>query len=355
MQLRATRASASQAEDAKDAEKVEAQATRTAKHVWGSSVIPRLDGRDSLNWWNLPVQRPQEQLEQCRSKLYDKFGYAGLEYGYISGKDAPHLAYNCTLVPGLTDKVPEKLRGVFWMKGNFMNEELAVLQNAQWFPEERTIVIPLSPFNWAWGGVDGTKPRDAAWFGVMYGKEQAMFFMRSMAGPHTSFSITFEDCPGRRKLPGFFRQAGAWCKKGSGRPPELTFGNIAAHEYGNLTSETQPLHFKYTFDYDAEGPAGHWVRGIYQPILGLDPECKRLCLEAGGYDFVRILDGEGKPVEPWYSQYMAYIEGANLAMWSGYSDPRVLELYEQEKLAEGAKLAWGDQEKKSTQPSASLG
>lgn len=300
-----------------------------------AAVVPMLGGRETLNWWNLPVQRSQEQLEQCRKKLANETELGGMRYGFISGREAPELAFECTWVPGLSDQIPEPLRGVFWMNGNPLPSELMTMQNSQWFPEARTLVVPWSPFHWGWGGIDGTPPRDAPFFGLAYQRKPAMTILSSVM-EHNGHSLTFEECPGGRRFP--LIQAGAYCKKGSGKAPELTFANIGVHSFGNLSEEVHGQ--KYTLEKPAEGPSDLWLRGTYTRLLPSDPDCRKGCIEMGTYNFKRILDGEGKPVEPWYSEYMSYIGNANLAFWSGYTDSAVVDMYKEERLEEAFHLGW---------------
>lgn len=42
------------------------------------------------------------------------------------------MMYEATKVEGVPEKVPRELRGVYWMKGNPVPEELMVIQHAQW-------------------------------------------------------------------------------------------------------------------------------------------------------------------------------------------------------------------------------
>jgi len=295
-------------------------------------LVPPIIGVGTVNWWNLPVQKSVEQLTQCAAQLSNKFGLGGAQFGYIPGKDGPRLAYECTFVPGLSDQIPEKLRGVFWMKGNIMNEELVVLQNGQWFPEERKLIMPLSPFNWAWAGIDGTRPRRPPGFGLFYRNQYwARFTMLQLVANATCFTFQFSRCPGRPSLPWPFGLPGHACRRGSGNPPELAYAELAAHFWGMLENENQ--NGQYTMELHPRGGGESWLRGIYTRVFGLS-------YDLTSYDLVRILDGDGNPVEPHHSEYMRYIGNANLAFWYNYTDPEVMPLLKEERLREAWKLMW---------------
>jgi len=293
---------------------------------------PPVIGVGTYNWWNLPVQRSKEQLASCTAKLSNKFGIGGAQFGYIPGKDGPGLAYECTKVPGLTDKVPEELRGVFWMKGNIMNEELVILQNGEWVPEERKLIMPLSPFNWAWAAIDGTMPKNPPGHGKFY-KDQGMarYTMTQLVTNQTGFTFQFSKCPGARRMIWPYGLPGHACEKGSGEPPELTYADLKAHFWGEMKDSDQ--NGQYTMELHPNTDGNSWLRGIYTKVLGMT-------YTITSYNLVRILDADGKPVEPYHSEYMQYIGDANLAMWYGITDPEVVELMKEEKLRAAWREMW---------------
>jgi len=294
-------------------------------------LVPPIIGVGTVNWWNLPVQKSVEQLTQCAAQLSNKFGLGGAQFGYIPGKDGPRLAYECTFVPGLSDQIPEKLRGVFWMKGNIMNEELVTLQNGQWFPESRTLITPLSPFSWAWAGIDGTRPKSPPGMGIFYRFGPAAYYtMLQLVGDQMCFTMEFKECPGTPHVPvPLVDYPGHACAKGSGNPPELTFAEMAGHKWGQLSEHNN--NGQYTMELHPLTNGNSWLRGIYTKI-------SIMSYTLTSYDLVRILDGDGKPVEPWYGEYMGYIGAANLALWYNYTNPAVEALLRQGKLQEAKRV-----------------
>merc|ERR1719203_1486361 len=75
------------------------------------------------------------------------------------------MMYKATKVSGVFEKVPEPLRGVFWMRGNPMPDELTVLQYGSWFPDEGLYLTGVAPFSWSY---PASKPKNAPYFGAAY-------------------------------------------------------------------------------------------------------------------------------------------------------------------------------------------
>jgi len=321
----------------KAATPAEAADALSKQFMESTSYTPPVNGGEgiTLNWWNLPVQRSEEQLAQCTAQLKNKFGLGGLQFGYIPGRDGPRLAYECTNVPGLSDKMPDELRGVFWMKGNLINEELVVLQNGQWFPESRKLITPLSPFSWAWTGIDGTAPKHPPFFGYFYRNEHiARGPMLQLVANQTAYSIEFSECPGAPWMPPPFGLPGHACAKGSGNPPEMTYARLLPAFWGQL-KDPKGQFGEYTTELFPNTEGNSWYRGIYFNVMGLP-------LSFFSYNLLRIIDGDGKPVEPYYSEYLDYIGDANLAFWYNYTSPEVLPLLKKEKLRDAWQLMWGE-------------
>ncbi|CAE8631857.1 unnamed protein product [Polarella glacialis] len=50
-----------------------------------------------------------------------------------------------------SENLPETLRGVFWMDGNYAPECLAIFMNGAFDPKKRTISLPIGgPYGWTW-------------------------------------------------------------------------------------------------------------------------------------------------------------------------------------------------------------
>lgn len=113
-----------------------------------SQAVPLLDqlgGKGMYQASNLPGRRDPKLFKECEAGALNQTVRDGMVFGYAKPAAALELLYRCTRIPGLIEHVPELLRGVFWMKGNSLPEELAVLQMGQWFEEERTYIFPSPP------------------------------------------------------------------------------------------------------------------------------------------------------------------------------------------------------------------
>merc|ERR1711933_492375 len=70
-----------------------------------------------------------------------------------------------------------------------------------------------------------------------------------------------------------------------------------------------------TFTLEAgEDDGSAWKRGIY---LGC---CNSAFIDFGSYDLIKILDHEGKPVQPHYDEFIEYIDDVPLMVWAGWED-----------------------------------
>merc|ERR1719401_1641171 len=107
-----------------------------------------------------------------------------------------------TRVPGVFERVPEKLRGVFWMKGNPLPEELVVMQYSKWLNDEKSVVLPAAPFNWAW---PAGRPKNAPKGGRFYSDDATAGLTNiSKSVPlGRAYSFNFGvPCPGQRSEDG---------------------------------------------------------------------------------------------------------------------------------------------------------
>lgn len=117
-------------------------------------------------------EQPFEHLQELNSKLEPMTyppevlaEFTRLRVGEASPKEAIGIMFEVTRVPGIIETIPENLRGVFWMNGNAVPEELAIMQYEHWSEVVKTLCVPTVPFNWAW---PAGKPKNVPFGGVMY-------------------------------------------------------------------------------------------------------------------------------------------------------------------------------------------
>jgi len=277
---------------------------------------------------NLPAQHSPEVMEELNSELTnvttfykypalaEMFGeaIANLTFGYGTAEKIVEMMYKGSKVDGVFENIPEELRGVFWMKGNAIGEELTVFQNSLWVQEEQTLIVPISPYIWGWPA--GT-PKDAPAGGIMYGFTEAGALVLTQDGDGVTFSYKFGTCP-----------RGRACTAGSNN---LTFSNLQVHPHGDLSkyavdfAQMIPFLPEFPFKYiqgqfDMEAFADSSPKGshFYRRCKWGPGSCS--CLEFGNYELVKVLNGDGSPLEPYYSEFLEYMGDVPMFVWSGFTN-----------------------------------
>lgn len=287
-------------------------------------IEQQLGGDEVYGWWSPPALQPQSDLARLRQELdrdtvLDPVGiHENMTFGYGDPAKIARLMYSATKVGGVWEKVPLKLRGVFWMKGNGVAEELMVLQYGSWFQMEQMYIAPMAPFSWAWA--DG-KPKEAPFGGNMYTPAATIasaFAILGNGAPATTLSIRWGTCP-----------SGRACEAGS---TDLTYGDLQGHTRDLSSNDVNmesllewPLggatpawlahvtgHFALEEVPDSVQPGSHWRRSISWGIGGC------ACFAFGDYDLVKIIDADGEPLQPAYDDFIEYMGGVDLFVWSGF-------------------------------------
>lgn len=280
-------------------------------------IHEHLKGNPLFGWWHMPKLQPWDVLDKLRDKLTDRQKFpalpavfkeeAEMTMGYASAKEMLSLMYEATKVSGIWENVPERLRGVFWMKGNGVGEELMVLQYGRWFEKEKILITPMAPFMWAW---PAGKPADAPYWGALYGQTTTMVGARILCGtglPRPPSPATYSLKFSGEDLTYAVIQAGHdltqdMVNVGSLIPPCSCLTCLR----GKFTLELQPSTL--------QEPGSHWKRGIWW-----GPGTCTFC-PFGGYNFVKVIRGDGEPNEPYYSEFLKYMDEIKLFTWSGFPD-----------------------------------
>lgn len=184
------------------------------------------------------------------------------------------------------------------MRGNGVPEILATLQYGEWFEEERILLFPNAPFSWSWyGGAD--PPSQAAEFANVYNIIEARGLAEAQGEGNITVAVSFKPCP-----------EGAVCQAGS---DNFTFADIQSHSDGILTSPSVMTSFVTWTMEEANGvePGSLWFRrvSLYCSKVGF-----------GSYELTKIIDENGERIEPYYSSYVEYMEGAPHIIWSGFGE-----------------------------------
>jgi len=269
-------------------------------------------GSEYLNEWNLPAQQPAAVADECKSLLKNLTALESYEWGDIGAAEGALLMYRCTKVPGVFEHVPREMRGVFWMKGDVVAEELSTFQNSRWFPEERVLYAPWSPFMWAWST---GKPPSAPLLGWMYNPADLRQSYVSLTAYNLAYSFQFKECPGSWNFPFPFGTWGSHCPKASGTS-DLTYAELKIHSFGRMT--TYEPRDVYTIERQSSEvkPGSSWYRGIYMAPRWMG-RCK--CFSVGNYEILKVVDEDGLPLEPYFTEFVQYMGNIPLRVFAGYS------------------------------------
>merc|ERR1719245_701583 len=116
-----------------------------------------LDGRWTLFHTDMPAKPSNDVLSEATELLTpkpwgndSKTEAGNYTWGYAKAETVAKLMYRVTKVDGIFEKVPEPFRGVFWIHGNAVSEELAVMHYSLWDEPSRQLLVPMAPFMWSW-------------------------------------------------------------------------------------------------------------------------------------------------------------------------------------------------------------
>jgi len=298
---------------------------RKSLAVPGVTSILATEGLKTVAWWNLPKQKLAEPFTKSTFEPFDDFNYTAYKgtdierfletatYGTAPARHAVNAMFEATKVSGVFETVPEEMRGVFWMKGNGMAEELTVFQFGRWFPNQGMHVQAFAPYTW---GFPNGKPKNAPFGGRDYYPGSAAEGAAALAAFPVSYSYTFSECPpfsgcGRRGVSG--NMSFAYMQ---GYPLGQVAENI---NFGGEISRRIPAipdgAIRGVFTLEAQphtAASGVWRR----PIRWGSGRCVRN--DIGSYDLVRLVDGEGKAVGSNLEDFVGYMGDVEVLVWTGF-------------------------------------
>lgn len=116
-------------------------------------------------WYNMPPQG-LAQMQGFHASLTNmelppllaNLSNNAVAIGYGTGAKVARMMYEARKVEGLANALPRELRGVYWMKGDPVPEELMAIQYAQRHEEEGLLVLPFPLWMWSWAAGE---PKDA--------------------------------------------------------------------------------------------------------------------------------------------------------------------------------------------------
>jgi hypothetical protein len=170
-----------------------------------------------------------------------------------------------------TKDIPDDLQGVFWMDGNAISEELAVMNMAQWNSANNSAIRPISPAGWSWLDIAGQN------------------------------IVKATNPEGREKMQLFWFETSA-----------LTTGRIWTM-LDNLLSSVRPTAKIGRWSMERlPGPGVNFYRGCYWVNL----------VEFGSYKLRKIMHTDGTKIQPAFDDYVHYRKtkqaGKGTVLFKGY-------------------------------------
>mmetsp|Transcript_50785 Transcript_50785/g.146525 ORF Transcript_50785/g.146525 Transcript_50785/m.146525 type:complete len:436 (-) Transcript_50785:55-1362(-) len=295
-----------------------------------AELVEQKKSHQYATWYNMPLQ-DLAKMKDYHAKLADvplpqrlaELTHSTVTLAEGSAGDVARMMYEATKVGGVSEHVPKELRGVFWMKGNPVPEELMVIQHAQWHEEEKLLVLPFAPFMWSWAS---GRPKGAPASTYTTDREAALTNADALILGQSALSAKFSTCKkGREQTRHPIVCDLRDCED------DLAYGYMQVHQFGNLTEAVDLGHLLglITGNPDLAGVSGAFT---LQKARHASPGSmwRRTCqwgssdtcvfAEAGSYDFVKIIDADGNFVQPWYDEFIEYMGDVPLMTWTGWHD-----------------------------------
>mmetsp|Transcript_131196 Transcript_131196/g.379495 ORF Transcript_131196/g.379495 Transcript_131196/m.379495 type:complete len:369 (+) Transcript_131196:100-1206(+) len=275
-----------------------------------SIVLPLAKDREGGQYFTLQNMTtiPRDRWDVFSLLLTEPWTTAGnYSFGYATPDRTPSMLFEGSKAEGVFEEIPDKLRGVWWMRGNPIAEVLAVVQYGKWFEKEKTLLVPNAPWTWAWwGGEANEYPKGLDWISkLVYGFASGRSIAESytdLSAIDTLVSFVFEPCPD-----------GAECEEGA---ENLAYAKLMSHASGDLTKHGMVYYDGYTMEeMSAEEVTNDTQRNGSRYFRRSELFCG-LFGRGTGYNLTKILDGYGNKVEPYFSEYIDFMAGRPLIIWS---------------------------------------
>lgn len=256
----------------------------------------------SLGWWSMPTRQPWSSLQGAKSTMNMQqtrlLAGMNLSFGFALGSSAPRTMFDATMVEGVWERVPAKLRGVFRVKGQD-RDELLVLHYGRWFEDISLLVVPMAPFSYAWSAGRGAASEDREDYPVEPEGAKLRSSDAILNSPAQSFA--FSACP-----------QDALCSEGH----DLAYATVRAQPLersapgsliGGLWIGSESLQEERS---SSEG--SRWSAMETWGVLNCD------CVQRRKFSLEKIIDSHGEPLEPQYSDFIRTAGGDPLYFWTGW-------------------------------------
>lgn len=289
-----------------------------------SMAAPLVDkymaGSSRFYYWKLPRRQDETLHPEIRSKLTP---YTVSPDASSAAEEVPftlgdHVVWSQGTIPDIAQAmfdvtkvmaqyIPEKIRGIYWMKNVNCPEILVNFMAGNWFEAEKKLVLPRQPFMWSFpcGAVQNPHPSFIGGHEYIYYRHD-----RTAVGStakQLSYSFHFSDS-------------------------SLSYCEIQEHHFADMARITPTgghdtggwINVKFTMEERADSTSGsNYKRGNY-----IGPGSLPL-FEFSHYELVKVMDGDGKPVQPWYDELVQLMGGATTYTWSGFTTDESEQIFKQ--------------------------
>lgn len=135
-----------------------------------------------------------------------------------------------------------------------------------------------------------------------------------LAEARYTLSFKFRECPGRSWTPWPFGVPGQSCQKDAGPAADFQYAEIQQHPGGDLKVKEEEAEYRMEALPEGVAPGALWYRGTYNAPTWMGG-CK--CISIGSYTLVKVIDANGQPLEPYYSEFLQYMGDTSLLLWTG--------------------------------------
>lgn len=291
------------------------------KEPWSQALLApsdQLSSDRSVGWWSMPVMQPMNQLLQAQQSMLKldsrKFGDANLTFAVALARDLPNIMFATTKVQNVSELLPENLRGVFSVRGASGRRELMTMQYSRWIGERSLLLSPAAPFSYAWAAGKSTVTADGV-EGILYEPAEAEARSSEEMWEKPGQSFRFSKCP----------QSAQFCRAGNS---SLGYASVQSHPAGNALEAASPRRvpresslaslplvssaLQGSVSLQELGNAS-WMVVEDWGVFGCP------CTQRSTLTYERILDGEGKEVEPHFSDFVKEVGKEPLYVWAGWA------------------------------------
>jgi len=265
-----------------------------------------------VNWYVLPQVQSWQDLEKHKTHDYMPFERNGRTFATFMAPEAAKKMYDATKVAEEFDAAPDVLKGVFWVRGRGGGrQELVSMQLGRWFPDDRLFVSPVVPYGKAWPS--GT-PVAEVQSGFLYDPNVTAPRRNHDMDTNMAISYKFSMCP----------PTAEFCNPE--KVDQMAYATMQMHPQGCMSKaiydggdRLDPFTFLNARSHMELLDGGRPERGsLWKQSIALGVgDCD--CLKVDELTLTKILDQDGVPLEPRYTELLSAIGDVPFVLWTGWA------------------------------------